>query len=111
MAINNEIRENFMQAIYDMFSNEPTNEKANQIIDLFDAVTEDCTNLPCKKGDTVFVLVNGKPIEYKYDHSVVILTSETEGMFLGQLSDFDKQFFLTQKEAVQASKMENKSNG
>lgn len=35
-----EARENFCEQIYDMFSNEPNNDKANQIIDLFDEATE-----------------------------------------------------------------------
>lgn len=44
-------RNDFMQSIYDMFSDDETNDRANQIIDIFDIATENCIELPCKVGD------------------------------------------------------------
>lgn len=53
MAISYETREDFMQSIYDMFSNDGNNDRANQIIDIFDTATENCIELPCNLGDTL----------------------------------------------------------
>lgn len=58
MAISNETREDFMQSMYDMFSNEANNDRANQIIDMFDIATENCVDLPCKIGDTVYYFLS-----------------------------------------------------
>lgn len=57
MAISNETREDFMQSMYDMFSDDGSNDRANQIIDIFDIATENCVELPCKVGDTVYQMV------------------------------------------------------
>lgn len=69
MAISSEKREEFMQAIYDMFSEESTNEKANQIIDIFDAVTEKCVDLPCVAIVEQFLDSDGKFDKRRIDHN------------------------------------------
>ena len=53
-------RNDFMQSIYDMFSDDETNDRANQIIDIFDIATENCIELPCKVGDLVYEIVEYK---------------------------------------------------
>ncbi len=61
--ISENARENFVSSVYSLLSDEPTNEKANMIIDFFDTITEDMVelpkeglliNAPCKLGDTIY---------------------------------------------------------
>lgn len=59
--LSEETREDFVSSIYDMFANDGTNGRANQIIDMFDNVTEDCIEPPCKVGGKIYELsINGK---------------------------------------------------
>lgn len=51
--LNEETRKDFMQSIYDMFSDDGTNDRANQIIDMFDIATDNCIELPCKVKDLI----------------------------------------------------------
>ena len=53
MAISNEKRDYFLEVIYNMFSDEPTNEKANEIIDIFDTITDNCIDLPNYNKDEI----------------------------------------------------------
>lgn len=68
MAISNEIREEFMQSIYDMLSDDGNNDRANQIIDMFDIATENCIELPCQVGGTLYDIYG---LDYKIECIVI----------------------------------------
>ncbi len=114
--ISEETREDFMQSMYDMFSDDSTNDRANQIIDIFDISTENCIELPCKVGDTVYdvLSVDGR-IKAKLIRVISIWESNViyyfdDGKLNPSLndycckSDFGKTVFLTPEEAEKALK-------
>lgn len=53
--INNETREEFINSVYEMFSGDENNSRANQIIDMFDEATENCIELPANSNDNEIV--------------------------------------------------------
>ncbi len=111
--INEETREDFMQSMYDMFSDDSTNDRANQIIDIFDISTENCIELPCAVGDTVFVSdyagdCVGTIIADEFifrDNKIFIIGTHGEGEF-----EYGKTVFLTPEEAEKALE-ERETNG
>lgn len=82
MAISNETREDFMQSIYDMFSDDGSNDRANQIIDMFDIATENCIELPCKVGNAVYETVFNRDKTFSH-----INTHKVVGIHLGDFPD------------------------
>lgn len=104
--ISEETREDFMRSIYDMFSGEETNDKANQIIDIFDIITENCVDLPCKVGDTVYFVYSNEN-GYLFEEAVVTEVS-TERIWISDrryyfnYDDIGKTVFLTPEEAEKA---------
>lgn len=109
MAISYETREDFMQSIYDMFSDDGNNDRANQIIDIFDIATENCIELPCKVGDTVYrinAMFSFLPVPKAekiqkielYDINIIFRT--VNRAFNDK--DIGKTVFLTREEATKA---------
>lgn len=117
MAISNETREDFMQSIYDMFSDDGNNDRANQIIDIFDIATENCielpsSNLPIKiylsdSIDKNFILRNYSVGDGIY---MVIQCIETQEYFCRGLNEYRKTVFLTREEAEKALNSSEKPN-
>lgn len=107
-------RNDFMQSIYDMFSDDETNDRANQIIDIFDIATENCIELPCKVGETIFVLDNDNiqkrkviGVEYLYfvddtKHHYNIVVSDGCGHIDIKFNCVGRDVFLTKESAEQA---------
>lgn len=62
--VSNETREDFMQSMYDMFSGDGNNDRANQIIDIFDIATENCIELPFPVGSIVYVTLEDDNLFY-----------------------------------------------
>ena len=104
-------RNDFMQSIYDMFSDDETNNRANQIIDIFDIATENCIELPCKVGDTVYyfkTLQDGKNTVIIEEDVVRQISINSHGKFIVlsfchclSCNDFGKTVFLTKESAEQ----------
>lgn len=116
MAISYETREDFMQSIYDMFSDDGNNDRANQIIDIFDIATENCIELPCKAGDIIYEICERRKsgewkkivvervvhgIDVGIGGSMVARCGTTISVFL---SGIGKTVFLTRGEALKALK-------
>ena len=115
--LSEETREDFMQSIYDMFSDDENNYRANQIIDMFDIATENCIELLCKVGDTVYfatkdrfnsatideitITENGMQFYWiQYDKSYVTTEIWDDGTFSDK--DIGKTVFLTREKAEKA---------
>ena len=113
-------RNDFMQSIYDLFSDDETNDRANQIIDIFDIATENCIELPCKVGYTVYSYSNAlntvlpyfvETIQIGYwDGKKIFMSFEAncaqKYTFIESIDfsceDIGKTVFLTKEEAEQA---------
>ena len=67
-------------------------------------------HLPCKVGDTVYLVDNQEIINYQFDDIVMFLESKKDGICFALLGDFNKVVFLTKQEAEQALK-ESENNG
>ncbi len=114
--ISEETRENFMQSIYDMFSDDCNNNRANQIIDIFDIATENCIELPCKVGDTVYFIKSAfsylKEPKQEMIRKVEIYCAETimrtENKSFA-VEKIGKTVFLT-KEAAEQALRESENN-
>lgn len=66
--------------------------------------------LPCKVGDTVYLVDNQEIISYQFDNIVMFLESKKDGICFALLRDFNKTMFLTKEEAEQALKCSEKPN-
>lgn len=51
--VSNATKQNFIQAISDIL---PDTDARNKIINVFDDVTKNCTDLPCNFGDIMYVM-------------------------------------------------------
>lgn len=103
--ISEDTRNDFMNSIYDMFSDDCDNNRANQIIDIFDIATENCIELPCKVGEKLYYFDTSGRIYFGKAEQLILnsvdwLIDMRDLAFNSEL--LGKRFFLTREEAEQA---------
>ena len=114
--ISQETRDEFMEQIYNIFSNESTNDLANRIIDIFDNSINNCFESPVKIGDKVYItnnhyLGNNNPSEMivvsiqfnninDYNNNIIICKDDN-GYCHYYFSHIDKILFLNKELAIQ----------